>query len=535
MVSVLTEPEAVETPEPEYDPSIADESLLEDKFPEWFRLPAAAAGLVLLMSVTYFVFNLKPLWHTDLWGHLSYGRLIWQTGSLPETEPLMALSEGVPFVDSAWLSQLIGYGAHVFAGKVGVAFLYAASIALALGLLLHRIYDRSRSGLFASLAFGLLLWIEWKQLAIVRPQIAGFLLFCGLLSTLLKRKWSKANWVLIPGMMALWANLHGSFIVGLGLLACFVAGRAIDILRRTGKPRALLHDGKLRRWFLVTEIAAVAALINPYGLGLYAEVLSFGGNGNLQSIIEWQELSIRMMQGKAAAAAVILLFVVYRISPRRVTTFELLSLAIFGLGAMWSSRLLLWWGPLAVCLAAIHGCAGWRRLRRVATDYEPATRTSMWTIVCFGVAMIFFGLSFMGMVTLRMALNKNPEQVINALQLSDQTPVDAVRHLNEHPPEGLVFNTYEWGDYLTWAGPKDMQVFVTSHAHLVPSEVWNDYMGVIRMRSGWESLLERYAVNTVVLDENLRSSMIQRFRESPDWRLSYKDSTAAVFRRRNPI
>ena len=34
---------------------------------------------------------------------------------------------------------------------------------------------------------------------------------------------------------------------------------------------------------------------------------------------------------------------------------------------------------------------------------------------------------------------------------------------------GLVFNVFEWGDYLLWAGPPDVKVIVTSQAAQNPS------------------------------------------------------------------
>ena len=65
-----------------------DLSVLEDHVPVHLRAPRAWAGLTLTVGLVYLFFCLRPLWHTDVWGHLSYGRLIWQTQSLPITEPL---------------------------------------------------------------------------------------------------------------------------------------------------------------------------------------------------------------------------------------------------------------------------------------------------------------------------------------------------------------------------------------------------------------------------------------------------------------
>ena len=535
METALTENETTESSDEEHDPSVADASLLEDKFPEWFRTSAAAAGLVALVSFTFLLFNLRPLWHTDLWGHLSYGRHIWNSGALPSTEPLMSLAVGSSFVDSSWLCQVLGYGAWLVGGKAALASGFGAVVALALGLLLFRVHNRTRSGLFATLAFGLTVWINWHQLAIIRPQAIGFLMFCGLFCGLMRRDWSKANWWLVPAMFALWANIHGSFVVGLGLLGCFTLGRAIDVVRRSGNPMAMLHDVKVSRLLLLTELAAVATLINPYGLGLYATVLTFGSHPNLASIIEWQPLTISMAQGQAAAVAVLLLFFAYRVSPRRVASAEVLTLTIFGASALWTSRMIMWWAPLAAVLIALHGAAAWRKWRGLGLSLEPAPRASMWTIVSIGISLVVFQLSHVGGVAIAAIAGKYPSARADKVALSRLTPVGAADFLVENPPQGLVFNTYELGDYLQWAGPEEIQVFVNSHAHLAPPDVWNAYMNIIERRANWLSMLDRYGVNAIVLDKQYRAPMIDSLSQNEDWRLQFSDDRSAVFYRHKPM
>jgi len=120
--------------------------------------------------------------------------------------------------------------------------------------------------------------------------------------------------------------------------------------------------------------------------------------------------------------------------------------------------------------------------------------------------------------------------------VSKYTPVAAVEHLKKDPPLGQIFNVYEWGDYLLWSGPKDIQVFVASHAHLVPTEVWRDYLRVVHNSAGWEDILERYGVNTVIIDYRYRSGFIRRMKRNEDWQLTFDDGDrAAIFVRKEPI
>lgn len=540
METVVTDSEPVQT---EHDPSVADVTLLEDKFPEWFQLRASTTGFVFVLSLTFVFFNLLPLSHTDLWGHLSYGRQIVSERAIPQTEPLMPLSEGVPFIDGAWLTQVLGYGAWTVGGRAAMAFLFALSVTLSSGFIMMRVRQKTGSGLFALLAFGLLLWVDWKQLMIVRPQVAGLVMFCGLFSFLTSKKWHGSLWVGVPVLFALWANMHGSFMVGLGLLGAFTIGRAVDLLRRTGKVKMLLRDRWVFRYLLLTELAAVATLVNPYGLALHAEVLSFGQNANLADIIEWKPLSIRMFQGQAAAAVALMLIVFYRFSPRRVSTTELILLAGLGVGALWTSRMILWWAPVAAYFVALHGHSIYRRWRQAEPATEPPRTASLWTVVSLGIAFLAFEISHMGNVTVDLATGKTEKarDRMNKVAVSDMTPVLVVdKYLNKvyggkNPPTGLVFNTYEMGDYLTFAGPRNMKLFLNSHAHLVPTDVWKAYMGISEFGRDWESELARYGVNMVIMDNITRKSSQTFFYESGKWNLDYQDATVTVYVRKIPI
>lgn len=540
METVVTDSEPVQT---EHDPSVADVTLLEDKFPEWSQLRASTTGFVFVLSLTFVFFNLLPLSHTDLWGHLSYGRQIVSERAIPQTVPLMPLSEGVPFIDGAWLTQVLGYGAWTVGGRAAMAFLFALSVTLSSGFIMMRVRQKTGSGLFALLAFGLLLWVDWKQLMIVRPQVAGLVMFCGLFSFLTSKKWHGSLWVGVPVLFALWANMHGSFMVGLGLLGAFTIGRAVDLLRRTGKVKMLLRDRWVFRYLLLTELAAVATLVNPYGLALHAEVLSFGQNANLADIIEWKPLSIRMFQGQAAAAVALMLIVFYRFSPRRVSTTELILLAGLGVGALWTSRMILWWAPVAAYFVALHGHSIYRRWRQAEPATEPPRTASLWTVVSLGIAFLAFEISHMGNVTVDLATGKTEKarDRMNKVAVSDMTPVLVVdKYLNKvyggkNPPTGLVFNTYEMGDYLTFAGPRNMKLFLNSHAHLVPTDVWKAYMGISEFGRDWESELARYGVNMVIMDNLTRKASQTFFYESGKWNLDYQDATVTVYVRKIPI
>lgn len=513
-----------------------DLNVLEDRVPQWLQAPRVLALWTTVIGALYLVLSYQPLWHTDLWGHLAYGRWIWQHGGLPATEPLMPLSRGVPMVDTAWLTQVIGYGLYRQFGVAAMQMCYAATISASFAALLAGVLRRTHgaiiSGFVALVTFAV---VDYQQLLVVRPQLAGLVCFVTLFTLLNATRWRRGYWILIPAMFVLWANLHGSFIVGLGLLATCCVGRGVDIVRRLRSLRAVAADPVVRRLFVLTELSAAAALLNPYGLGLYAEVIAFAGHPNLRDLKEWDPLTLKMSQGKAFAACVLALIAAYRFSPRRVRGAEMLLLAGLGIAAMWSSRMIVWWGPVAAYYLALHVAAIWRPYRRA--ESSPAPRSGKWSVVTAGLAWIFFAYTPFG-ITLLHGQPQDPRARTQRLQhsTSNQTPLSVVAYLHRHPTQGLIFNTYDWGDFLLWAGPRDLQVFAASHAHLIPEEVWRDYLSILHTSSGWEQKLDRYGVNAIVLDKRDRDSLLEGIRSRDEvWRLEYEDRASVIYVRREPI
>lgn len=514
------------------DEETSEDAVLVDRFPEALRLSRFTFFSVCILSLAFLLFSSLPLWHTDIWGHLAYGKLIWETGSIPSFEPLVPLASGVPFIDTAWLSQLLGFQTFQQFGVAGIKFLYAAAITACLGLLLYRVQKRTDSFIWSLICIAGFLLCDWKQLGIVRPQLAGLLCFVMLFTLLNARQWRKSYWYLIPGLFVVWANLHGSFPVGLGLIGCFLAGRAFDVGRKSGVWKAMFQDSVTRRLFILLELAAVAVLVNPYGLQLYTEVFSFSSNPNLADLIEWNPLTLRMYQGKAAAVLALFLVIACRFTPRRIVSTEVLLLVGLGTAALWSSRMIIWWAPVAAYYLALHGAAIWGQKRKRMTDQDEEHEihyAGKWTIVTVGVIWICFAITPIGSQIL------HGKQVDFAKSVSNATPIGAVAYLNEKKINGQVFNSMELGDYLLWDGPQDLSVFANSHVHLLPHEVWDHYLRVINLSSDAEELLQRYGVNTVVLDLPRRNNLMRRLERDGEWRVGYKDGRSVVLLRNKPI
>jgi hypothetical protein len=150
----------------------------------------------------------------------------------------------------------------------------------------------------------------------------------------------------IPLLMPLWANLHGAFVVGLGLLAVEVAAAA---WRRDGRG--------VIRFLTVGVLSAVAVLANPWGAWVLAYAVLLPTNRVVTGMVsEWAPASLRDPAGAMLLVSVgVLVVAAARSCPQARAPQQLLRKALLVGLALWAVRASVWFGlalPVALCTLA---------------------------------------------------------------------------------------------------------------------------------------------------------------------------------------
>jgi hypothetical protein len=120
----------------------------------------------------------------------------------------------------------------------------------------------------------------------------------------------------------------------------------------------------------------------------------------------------------------------------------------------------------------------------------------------------------------------------NQAQLAKVLPVDAADYVRRTHPAGKMFNSYNFGAYLTWALYPDYPVYVDGRTDLYNDPFLREYLDVSLGRPGYAATLQKYGVNLVLVEAN--SLLGDRLKENPDWQETYSDKVAAVYERVKP-
>ena len=527
---------------------------LEPILSQQWALGYANVAETAYFALFFMYLSFQPLYHTDLWGHVAYGNWIIQHRSLPTEDPFVGYARGVPVIASAWLGQVILAGTQRVGGPEWISHLYTIVVWLSYVLLAGAFYWKSRQLGTAMLGMGLAFFLVWSRHATVRPQMFGtfsFVLLIGVFAWLDRRRDDAeltgvpetSSWageillsVFVFSTFLFWANTHGSFLVGIVMLACQAAGRFMEVTWKTRDVVQVLSDRRLHRWLLLTELSVVASLINPYGMDQLLNALEFSKNPNLPDIMEWKKLEFFMPEGVQMCLSWLLMLVLFRFSKQPVRPAEILMLAVLIYTTLANVRMIGWYGFIFAYamlphlaemsrrgMSWIHNQPGlisdewWLRLQK---------RSHLISVFCLLVAWYGFALSHLATPLLG-GERRKPERLHSA-----ETPRGVTAFLRWHPPQGQIFNPQWWGDWLAWDGPPGLKLFMTTNAvHLAPHRYWKDYMGLSSGSAGWQQQINKYNVETFVIHKSDQATMDVEVRNLKDWRLVYEDDLAVIVTR----
>jgi hypothetical protein len=441
----------------------------------------------------------------DLAYHVKVGELMVAEHALPRTDAFAWTTAGRPWLDQNWGAQLLLYGIWRLGGFPLVVVVNALLSVAAWGLVAAAC--RRRTANLRVIAGAILIgYVAAVATFSARPQMFSLLLFAAELYLLEAARTRPRVALAIPLLMVLWANLHGAFIVGIGLLVIEVAAATW----RRDRPGVVRH--------LVVTVASVAALlVNPWGVRVLGYALSLPTSRLITGqVSEWGPTNVRQLPGVLIlpAIGVLVVALVRAPAPQRVPE-QLLRMALLGGLAFWAVRGLAWFGlalPVTLCaLARPHPP------RPAAADRgSPA-------------------LNGLVLVTLAVALAAATPPVQRTLfgprpELAS-APVATADWLAANPQAGRMFNYQRWGSYLEFRlGPRT-QVGFDSRVELPPADRWDRYLAVVAGRWDTERLLEGWGVDQVVTSRQATPALIELLESSGRWRLAFSMGDQLVYQR----
>jgi hypothetical protein len=444
---------------------------------------------------------------SDLWWHLAAGRAISQIHGIPLSDPFSHTAGGEPWTDHSWLWGALFYAAYDghpdAAAWLNLALLVATFALVAASA-------RRASGSW--LAAGAATWLtaascHWYL--DVRPHVITLLFTALLLATLRGRR---APW-LWPPLLALWVNLHGGFLFGLGLIGLHALLESI---------RAATHREPLPRAIWVgVGLAALAVGLNPWGYSIYSVPFEPLDHATpFRKLIEWQallpSLDLSSYAGRFGWLAVLAAIGALR---ARRAPFPIALALVTAAMALAARRFV----PLFAISAAPLAAQGVALLLDTARR-RSATPSRAWQQLAASAAGLAVG------VWLWHGVDFEPRPLWR-WTTGDAYPSGAVAFLRAMPdPPRHLFNFYDWGGYLMLNAP-NIPVFIDGRAGTVYSDtVGRDYFRLIETRKGWRQTLAARDIDAVLVPKGAALALALR-RQRPAWRVAHLDPRSVLLLR----
>ncbi|MGC8832623.1 MAG: hypothetical protein ACP5R4_01105 [Armatimonadota bacterium] len=462
-------------------------------------------GVILCFAVT-----LGAVPGVDLWWQLAAGKLIWNTGSIPHTDPFSFTARGRPWIVHEWAADVLFYLVYAKLKPVWLVFLKTAVIGTALSLTLFLSLRRSGRHWLAStvVCFTALAGVYFWD---VRPQMFTYLFLAALIILLddFRTNNRTASLWLIPPLALVWANLHGGFIVGTLVMCSYLVGDLLDWVVREDENRS-------KSLLLVPTIAAslAASMVNPYGWSLLAYPFRLTAHPQVMHIIiEWFSPDFHDPGYRLFELLIVALLLGLAWRRTLVSTGDLLLIVVLLHMSLYSVRHI----PLFLIAAApIVSHSFSSALGEFGTHINTKTALNAASAVTAVLAAIGLLLPLRGKPLFERSIE------------AESFPKDAVAFIKRVKLSGRMWNEYRWGGYLIWHLPEH-PVFIDGRAEVYYGGPFEDFIAIHRVQPNWQALLDKYEVKFALVDT--WAVLARTMEVSPYWRKLYSDRVATVFLR----
>lgn len=479
-----------------------------------------AMGLVTFALI--FVYHTFPLGLSDFWWHLNTGRWIWEHASIPVADPFL-YSSPIPLDGRASLilrgyplSQLLMLFVYNMGGIYALVLLKGALMTLFYGMLWNSL---RRSGLHPVLALAVvaplpLLFFRFDEL---RPQAFSFigtLLLLQMTEAMLQgeRRGRAAGWLQLsafPVTMLLWANLHRGFIIGVGILSCYLFAEWLAKRRNMDA----LPGGALQRFAVLVLASIVVSFVNPVGLtALWASFTEVSGPfsavvDEFFGTLKYFEFHGMQYMGYTVVALGIIPGAALLFKWRRLYVAHGLLLAAFIAAGIISFRFSLMMVAVALAIACIYFARELNRWLGMGVVI-----ILLWCVATGVLANYAIG---------RTALFGSPLE-------KGVIPASAVDYLGKTPIAGNIYNPFEYGGYLSFRlYPR--KFFIDPRN--LSWDVYEEYSSA--WRGDYDAVFNKYQVGAVfypVYGGNGKpSNLVVNLFKDNRWAVGYYDGGNVIF------
>ena len=436
--------------------------------------------------------------------HLRLGREIIASGAVPRHDALTETRQGVDWVDQSWgfdvLLALVvdGWGdsAVLALTAVGLAALYAS---MARGLI------RDGASAPAAIVAAIVATAIGSIHFLARPHLFTFGL-AYLTFRACRRQHERGGRAvfLVPLYTAILANLHGGFVILPLIAATAGLGHAISGPWDPARRREVI------KFAAATVLSGLAALANPYGIGLYRHVANLLVSSGVTGLIaEYQPAPFGKPEAEVLEWVLLAMIGLPAVSSRRIDRYQLVHVLVWLHLALSTIRNAPFFAMAAAPALAtlIDGLpisirGSWKRDGR-ASIWPALEVAALMVVVACGVRLGGY----------------DPKR----------WPLEAMSTLDRQPASARLFHEQDWGGLIEAATCPVRRAYLDDRFELFGKDAIVEYVDALTGGPVWDAVRDRDRIDLVWLRPD--RGLAKRLLKETEWSVQHRDDVSILFRR----
>jgi hypothetical protein len=474
--------------------------------------------LVLLVYILTVIVNHPDF---DLWARLAVGSLFFQTGWVLNKDIFAYVPTKELWIDHEWGSGVVFFWITNIFGNTGIFILKGLLLFIIFFLIVRIIKLQIGKGLNVEILYiSLLAFSMLPSIAnTLRSQLFTFLFFTLWIYVLerVRKGENRLLWIL-PITMIIWANMHGGFVAGLGLILIYGIGE-------------LLNKRNPLKYFGILIVTVLVTLINPYGIKYWPYIIE-ATTMPRPLISEWKPIS---MSGP--------IHIIYGAKIHVLTGYFIFILLTF-IAAVKSVLNRYKYDWVKIIFIIITFCLSIKHQRHdiffilfvsglLYTRYiELFTNLKKFIQVKFGEIPALISvwtkdiLSYMLIIAL--CINLVPTLPKEILTRPLFYPVGSFEFIKQNNLSGNLATTYGWGSYALWKLYPQCRVLIDGrYEEVYPNRIYNIAINFSEHNdNNWREFLNYFHTDIIVAPKLKYTP--QDIHSLENWKIVYEDQISVV-------
>ena len=474
-----------------------------------------SAFFITLFLSSFVFLILKNDADPDLWHRMAVGKIFSQLGSVIYNDIFSYLPKNEMWVDHEWLSRVVFYSITSWWGDYGILTLQVLIMFTILILIYHiNQLISPENKLRISYYLAALVGIHIGLSSTLRCQSFTYLFFTLWIYLLerVRRGNSRLIWI-FPLTMLFWANMHGGFLAGIGLIGFYLIGD-------------FFNKRNIKNYFLIIGSIIPVTLINPYGYKYWVYLME-AATMKRPFITEWN--AFNPLESFYAGLGFKILFLIllagygYKLFTKslKIDKVELIALTVTFALAIKHERHSIFFAIIAASYGYQHFVAfldfAFAKMQKKFSEiFDEDRQKQILFAKDYGVYMFLIVCSVYILQGTPISVNM------------DKYPVKEIEFIRKNQIAGNLLVPFNWGSYAMWK--LYPQNFVSIDGRFEETYKVQSYLDVHRFTifdDKWEDVFNKYHHDIFLIASGTET--YEKMNTLSAWEVAYEGEVAAVF------